>query len=331
MEETEETTLAEIIRRCVEETTPRKRNDACTRLREWIEPIARDVWGLRGWPPGCVDEFVAWVWSWLFMGRIDRLLITIRCWCFQEGCDAHERIHVPTREADVRNYLYCMVHTARLRFESERGGTHAAHNNVTYEPEDQNPFEEVIDQAENVREIAKRLENENDRIPFWLRYIRVCGKLLPDDLATLTGRDPDAAEIINQRYAAAHASGCMWPFDAATIADLVGITPQAVDAAVYRALREIRRRLGVRLFKLTKRHLNCLGKAGVSVSVLQRLECLVGRRFPSQQSFEQALSRVLSVEEQSNWQVTILAQAEMCKNSVKRQMEDACNPEGRDV
>jgi hypothetical protein len=245
----ENRTLAEIIRLCVEEES--QRNNAFTELlRRLRVRVHRHV---------LTDEVWDWFGSWLFADldrpnhRLGAALKALRNQCSQRECEV-----VADREEHVERYLRRVIQTAVMEFNEERGcAWWVTSSATTNEPEERDSLQALLDSEANncattvlqqmVRDSATE-ENQNHRIPFWLRYIRLCGPLLQHDVDFLTRTRADAADVIKERLRSVN-EHVIHPFDGELIAYLMDVSRATIDTRISRArlrvCQRVRRRLGI--------------------------------------------------------------------------------------
>jgi hypothetical protein len=238
-------TLAEIIRLCVEGQD--QRNDAWRELLRRQRPVIHNVvcqfWGnLRR-----AEEFEEWFPAWL-RPRLPNFLMRLCGLWPQPTAESIEE-----REQYARNWLgFIAFQSACPDFVQEQ----ALQRQLASTPDlDQFAHDEGLAvseaEAEQVRGAAAQIQNQLHRVAFWLRYYRICGALLPPDEAWLTGLAPHAAQIIRERYEAAHAARDTDLFTGTEIAELMGrahLTNGGQDWAsqmICRGLAEVRSILGV--------------------------------------------------------------------------------------
>jgi hypothetical protein len=226
--------LAELIRRCVE-------NNGNADWQAFLSaPVVREL--VRGVFVRYsrfrqrVDEFENWFGVWLYAkNKLKSELELLRA-VYGQDVD----IPVLGREEHARNYLRQVVQSARSEFEKENRSrlpvTAGADPNKVIRP---GPAPHLEERAAEVRVAAQHLSQGN-RIPFWLRYLLVCGPLLPEDLAFIQQHRPDAETFINEREIGARANGRQHPLTSAEIGQLLGgISPAAVDQRVTTGLQHV--------------------------------------------------------------------------------------------
>lgn len=228
-----ETTFAELIRGCVEQNTN----------SDWVAFRARTRTLVRGtiirysqWSH-LVDEFEDWFFGWLAAGTRLQAALNAQRKDYQDP----ECVHIGARERSARSYFRTIVESGRAEFLAENCSQLPVAPDV--DPDNtpgHNPWQEIAEQAEQVRAVARQLST-NLRITFSLKHLEYFWPLIEDDECELRNRNPHRLVWLDERLSAFRERSPT----SAEIGEVLGVQPNNVDQFYRRARIRIRERLGL--------------------------------------------------------------------------------------